>query len=96
MAGTLRRKQSFRRVENGCAGQRFRLSESRAGKPGDQSGVGKNKKQEEAEKVEPLTVKPQTRIYGMLDGVKFYLNRPTVFQKAELKSYVNEQGEKLK
>ncbi len=53
------------------------------------------KKQEEAEKVEPLTVKPQTRIYGMLDGVKFYLNRPTVFQKAELKSYVNEQGEKI-
>ncbi len=53
------------------------------------------KKQEEAEKVEPLTVKPQPRSYGMLDGVKFYFNRPEVFQKAELKSYVNEQGEKI-
>ncbi len=53
------------------------------------------KEQEEAEKVEPLTAKPQTRSYRVLDGVKFYLNRPTVFQKAELKSYVNEQGEKI-
>ncbi len=55
----------------------------------------KIKKREEKEKVEPLTTKPQTLSYKLMDGVKYYFNRPQQYQNAELKSYVNERGEKI-
>ena len=53
------------------------------------------KKQEEKEKVEPLTTKPEPRPYMSADGVKYYFNRPQQYQNVELKSYVNERGEKI-
>ena len=30
-----------------------------------------------------------------MDGVKYYFNRPQQYQNVELKSYVNERGEKI-
>lgn len=53
------------------------------------------RKLEEKEKVEPLTTKPQTLPYKLMDGVKYYFNRPQQYQNVELKSYVNERGEKI-
>lgn len=50
----------------------------------------------EAEReVKPLTTKPQTLSYKLMDGVKYYFNRPQQYQNVELKSYVNERGEKI-
>lgn len=50
----------------------------------------------EAEReVKPLTTKPPTLSYKLMDGVKYYFNRPQQYQNIELKSYVNERGEKI-
>ncbi len=45
--------------------------------------------------VEPLTTRPQTLSYKLIDGMKYYFNHPQQYQEAELKSYVNERGERI-
>lgn len=51
-------------------------------------------RREAERKVEPLTTKPQALPYKLADGVKYYFNRPQQYRNVELKSYVNERGEK--